>query len=182
MRKNLVAICCLLASLPVGADDLSPSEMTREFLDTLKAEYVNRSFAYLVVERMARSDSMPEARRYWDQFLELEKQNFDKYLENATTFSINPEPGIWTKIRSIVVSTALQIAPQTVMGMLLDNTIVYIRQLERLREIGPPDHQEFLDYIVAQEEAIAESVKHYLAGDFEMAESLIGDFIRQQTR
>ena len=178
LKSILPAVFILLVPLQIQAEDTLNNEMTQEFLDILEYEYDNRAFAYLITRRMVNVTSDPEAKEYWDQFLELEKQNLDIYRENAPAFSMNTEPGTWTKFRAFAVSTSLRIAPETIMKKLWENTVAYIPQLERMRQIGPETHREFFDYIVTQETVLADSVEFYLNGDTEKGASVLRDFLR----
>ncbi|MCZ6678400.1 MAG: hypothetical protein O7E52_14265 [Candidatus Poribacteria bacterium] len=182
MDKVFLAIYCLMAPLAARADGPLEHDVSQAFVEILKDEYHNRSFAYLVSGRMAKNSSHAEIKRYWVQFFELEKHNRQIYIQNAAAFSMDPEPGVWNHLRAYAVSVFLRLASETTMTKLLENTKEYIPRLERMREIGPVFHREFLDYVVAQESVIAESAKHYLNKDFDRAESVIEVFLSQQER
>lgn len=166
----------------MAAADSTSSDMPSEVLDTLRYEYSNRAFALASATRLADTAQEPRERAFWRAFLALEQHNRQRYAPQAADFEIDPTGSFYDGFRSWFVSLAVRIAPERTLNKLLSNTRTYVPRLQRLQEIGPAEHMEFFDYVVAQEKVQLETLEYILDDNWDGATQRLREFVAEQTQ
>ena len=174
----LVIFSSILSAM--AADDATTSNIPREVLDTLDYEYSNRAFALASATRLADATREPREQAFWRAFLALEQHNRQRYAPQAAQFGIDPQGSFYDGVRSWFVSLAVSVAPERTLNKLLINTRVYVPRLQRLQQIGPPEHMDFFDYVVAQEKVQLETLEYILDDEWEAATQRLQEFVAEQ--
>ena len=172
-------VCLLLISPAMAEEQTSGADIPNEVLETLRYEFNNRAFALACATRLAKAVTNPREQAYWQAFLALEQYNQQRYASEIANFDIDLQQHLYNRVRSWFVSLAVRLAPERTLDKLLRNTRVYVPRLERLLEIGPPQHTDFFRHVVAQEKAQLQTLEYVLADDWDAATGRLQEFVAE---
>ncbi|WP_175849955.1 hypothetical protein [Burkholderia cepacia] len=155
---------------------------TDAFIAGFRHEIQNRAFALRAIGRLAgRLDGDPR-QRLWAAYLKLEAFNAPIYRAVATRWRMDASPTLATRLKAWVVSSVPTCLLKPFLKYVYAETIAYCEALRRLRDIGPSDARDFLDYMVDQEEFQIDMMRRSLNGDDAVLASRIDTFIQQHKR
>ncbi|BEP57086.1 MULTISPECIES: hypothetical protein [unclassified Variovorax] len=148
------------------------------FIEGFLYELSNRAFAMRVAERLSKRLKGEKQEPFWLAYLRLEQLNAPYYRAAALGFGLNFRAGWWIEIKAWAIS----LVPRSLMKPALESahskTVEYVGELRELRRIGPASSQDFLSYMVAQEELQVEMMQLALRGEYAKLVRRVDGFIR----
>ena len=172
VKLRLLAIPTLMFLL-VGQ---ASSDQHAEFLDLLEYEVNNREFGYLGAKAMVERGDNDDIANFWQAFLALELQHREAYKNIAQKYGLSANVTVAkVKVRLSVLSTAL--FPQWMADNMAEATPAYVKKLERLLSLAPPEDHEFLSYVVAQEKAQARAFIYLARAEIDLATNALEMFV-----
>ncbi|WP_229052491.1 FAD-dependent oxidoreductase [Aeromicrobium sp. Leaf350] len=161
----------------VTASAGSATGLSPEFKRGFRHEQANRAWALSTTTGIAkRRTTMPDG-VFWASYVRLEQFNAPRYREAALRWGMNPDPRLRTRIRGAISSRAPGFILKPFLTYAQPETLKYARELDRLRLRGPRQGDEFLAYMVEQEQLQVEMMRLALAGRFADAAALVDQFI-----
>lgn len=155
-------------------------EHRAEFLKLFEFEVQNRLMAYNGNLGMVKRKLEPEVSQWYQSYLAFETLNQERYTPVAEKYGIGTKLNFKTKMEVLVGALMLRILPElSVLRYMHKETVAYVADLERLRDIAPEEDKEFFDYVVAQEVMQVETLKFRLDGEPAQATKVIDSFVAQ---
>ncbi|MDR0242187.1 MAG: hypothetical protein LBJ65_11360 [Burkholderia sp.] len=134
------------------------------FAKGFKGEIQNRAFAIRAIGRLAnRLDGDPR-QPLWAAYLKLEEFNVPIYRQAAARWGLDVTPKAGTLIKAWMLGSVPKCLLGPFLKLVYSKTVVYCEELRRLRNIGPSDSRDFLDYMVDQEDLQIEMMRLSLDG------------------
>ena len=153
----------------------------QEIFSLFDYEVQNRAMAYSVYAWMSAKDLEADSKRWYRACLSLEEITRDRYAPYVAKYGIDPAPRLRTKMTVLAAKVGYQFIPElTILKQALEQTIPYVDELKRLREIAEEDH-EFFDFVVAQEELQVEMLKLRVDGKIEESAVVLETFVEQHS-
>lgn len=160
--------------------DWSSSDMTvqSELIDLFDYEVQNRTMAYTVYQWLTERKNMtPDVLTWYQACFALELLTRERYAAYVEKYGLNIEARFPTRLTIWAAKTAYYVIPElTTLKQALKQTIPYVDNLKRLREIAPEDH-EFFDFVVAQEELQVEMLTLRVGGQVTESTRVLNEFI-----
>ncbi|MFD5695310.1 hypothetical protein [Streptomyces rubiginosohelvolus] len=125
--------------------------LSGEFTKGFQHELANRAFALRSTEGIAKRLHGDPRHAFWASYVKLERFNAPRYQQAATQWGLDAQPTLWTKARGAASGAAPKLLLTPFLKFAHPKTVEYLEDLRRLRAIGPPDGEAFLDYMVNQE-------------------------------
>ncbi|MFC9399235.1 hypothetical protein ACFTWS_39945 [Streptomyces sp. NPDC057027] len=148
-------------------------------------ELQNRAFALRSmsgVARRLRGDGRTDL-PFWEGYAELERFNVPRYAEAARRWNLSMQPSPWTKARAALVGSTPKFLLRRLLEFAHPKTVEYLEDLRRLRDAGPSDGRDFLEYMVQQEAVQIQMMKLALERRYsEIPTELDAFFLAHQER
>ncbi|WP_322085239.1 hypothetical protein [Burkholderia sp. BCC1999] len=153
--------------------------ITSHFARGFKGEIQNRAFAIRAIARLAnRLDGDPR-QSLWAAYLRLEEFNAPIYRQAAARWGLDVAPNTGTLLKAWVISSVPKLLLRPFLKLVYSKTVVYCEELRRLRNIGPSDCRDFLDYMVEQEDLQIEMMRLSLDGQDAVLARKVDSFVKK---
>ena len=150
-----------------------------EFIDLFDYEIQNRAMAFGAMQTMvAKRNLAPEVLSWYQAYLALEHLTQARYAPVAAKYGIATAAKTQATLTILAARIAYYLLPElTILKQALKQTVPYVDQLKRLRELAPEDDHAFFDFVVEQEELQVEALKLRLDHKPEQATKVFEDFV-----
>ncbi|MDA7769623.1 hypothetical protein N9L44_07145 [Porticoccaceae bacterium] len=149
----LTAYILMVIAMPISATEAEDQTL---YMKRLKYEFDNRTFAYLSMKKAAHVLKDEPAGVFYQAYYDLEVVNQDIYKRSAISLNFDYKANWFTRFRGHAAGLATHLVtfrPESLIKVI----VPYIPKLEQLRDLADPQHQQFFDYVVAQEQAQLEA-------------------------
>jgi hypothetical protein len=126
--------------------------LSKEFIHGIDYELQNRAFALKAITRIAQRVQGTPEHIFWSSYERLEKFNTPRYATYAKKLGLDPSPSFFTKAKALTVSSTPSVLLDELLKLVYSKTKVYMEDLKNVRALGPEDDNQFLDYMIAQEQ------------------------------
>lgn len=182
--KRLVMRCvlalCLILTTGLKAQETAPM-LNEDFTGGFCYEVANRAFARLAAEKLAKRLEGTVHEPLWTNYLKLEEFNVSRYQAVAAKWEVSTVPGFGSRFKATASSICPEFLLIYVVQMMLSATREYVDKLRHLRDIGPSDDADFLNYMVEQEELQVTMMELALAGKGELIGAEVDAFIAKNS-
>jgi len=152
--------------------------ISEEFSRGFRHELANRAWALRSTSGIARRLEGNPSRAFWAGYVRLEEFNAIRYRQAAQHWGVPSKTRRWTRLRGAVSGAAPRAVVSRFLRYAYPKTAEYVDVLRRLRDIGPQDGAEFLDYMVEQEILQVEMMRLALAKRYGEVPPLVDEFLR----
>lgn len=154
------------------------SMLSEDFISGMKYELQNRAFALRTIERIAvRVEGEPE-HIFWSSYEKLEKFNTPCYAAYAKKLGLDTTPSSFTKAKASMISATPGILLDALLKLVYSKTQVYMQDLKKVRSLGPSEDNEFLNYMIAQEQVQIELMELAIKKRYGEIQPKIDSFIK----
>ncbi|MCZ0983451.1 hypothetical protein O1L60_42285 [Streptomyces diastatochromogenes] len=130
---------------------MSSKEFTKEFVKGFDYELQNRQFALISMSGVARRLNGDHRAAFWGGYSRLERFNLPRYEQAALRWGMDAKPTAWTRARGTLIGATPTFMLHSLLKFAYPKTVKYLKELRRVRGMGPEDGKAFLDYMVDQE-------------------------------
>ena len=149
----VTAYILMVMAMPINATEAEDQTL---YIERLKYEYDNRTFAYLSMQKAAHVLKSKPAGVFYQAYYDLEVVNQLIYKRNAAALNFNYKANWFTRFRGHAAGFAthfITFSPESLIKVI----VPYIPKLKQLRDLADPRYQSFFAYVVAQEQAQLEA-------------------------
>ncbi len=154
-----------------------------EYLELLKYEYNNRDFALHSNQKAAKSHAGTPTGDYFLAYAELEAFNQKIFSAMQSPLGYQHKTSLWTRVRAGSVGLALGLTPTRwvkVDKIMKRIVLPYLPKLKRLKELSPPKHIAFFNYVIEQEELQLQAALATADGNWQAGSTILKQFVAQQ--
>jgi hypothetical protein len=163
----------MVIAMPISATEAEDQTL---YMKRLKYEFDNRTFAYLSMKKAAHVLKDDPAGVFYQAYYDLEVVNQDIYKRNAISLNFDYKANWFTRFRGHAAGLATHLVtfrPESLIKVI----VPYIPKLEQLRDLADPQHQQFFDHVVAQEQAQLEASQIAKAEGWEQGAKVLRAFV-----
>lgn len=176
--KGTLTLGLLILLSPASCQKNPDIERQEAFIKLFDKEVQNRAFALLSMSAISEKATEDGDTTFYNGWVAFEKFLQTKYKPYADKHGLLQEPRGTAKINAFFGELASDILPKRKFyKAMLSQTEDYLEKLKKLPEYATDEDLEFARFVVAQEEAQIQAIKHRIKGENQEAADVLADFV-----
>ena len=176
--KGALTLVLLNMIFPAFCQNVEEVERQEAFIQLFDREVQNRAFALLSMSAISEKATEDGDKTFYNGWVAFEEFLQKKYKPYADKHGLSQAPQNKAKRQAFFGEIASDILPKRKFyKMMLNQTEDYLEKLKKLPELATDEDLEFARFVVKQEEAQIQAIKHRIKGENQEAADLFANFI-----
>jgi len=177
--KEVLTLGFLFLLFPAFGQENAVLEQQESFLQLFDKEVQNRAFALLSMSAISEKVTEDGDKVFYQGWVAFEEFLQKKYKPYADKHGLSQEPRSIARTQAFFGKLASDVLPKKKFyKTMLNQTEDYLEELKMLPEYAAKEDLDFARFVVAQEEAQIEAIKHRIKGENQEAADVLADFVK----